>query len=94
MDGTPTNLTVAAASGTGTTTYQWYSNTTNSVSGGTAISGATSATYTPPSATSGTTYYYCVVTGTCGTVTSSVSGAQVVNSTITPYDDMQSLISL
>ena len=43
-------------------TYQWYSNTTNSTTGGTPIPGATAATYTPSTAAPGTTYYYCVVT--------------------------------
>ena len=68
------------ATGTGVT-YQWYSNTTNSNSGGTAISGATAASYTPGTANAGTTYYYVVVSGSCApaSVTSSVSGAVVVN---------------
>jgi len=55
-----TPLTVA---GTGVT-YQWYSNTVNSNTGGTLIAGATSATYTPPSTMGGTTYYYAVITST------------------------------
>ncbi|MFP9098865.1 T9SS sorting signal type C domain-containing protein [Flavobacterium sp. RHBU_24] len=38
--------------------YQWYSNTTNSNTGGTSINGATGSTYAPPVATAGTTYYY------------------------------------
>ena len=54
---TATALTVAA-SGTGVT-YQWYSNTTASATGGTAISGATLASYTPSTAAAGSTYYYC-----------------------------------
>ena len=59
--------------------YQWYSNTSASTSGvevanlGSAH-GAQSDTYTPQTATAGTLYYYCVVTGTCGTATSAVSG--------------------
>lgn len=52
---------VATATGTGTLTYQWYSNTTNSITGGNLISGATSATYNPPTSTAGTRYYYVVV---------------------------------
>lgn len=46
--------------------YQWYSNTTNSNSGGTLISGATGASYAIPEGKgAGTTeYYYCVVTAT------------------------------
>jgi gliding motility-associated-like protein len=54
--------------------YQWFSNTTASTSGGTAISGATSATYNIPNTATGTNYYYVVVTGACGqTETSRVS---------------------
>ena len=61
-------------------TYQWYSNTTNSNSGGTAISNATNASFTPPTTTTGLTYYYCVVSGTCSpSVTSNVSGGITVN---------------
>lgn len=39
-------------------TYKWYSNTTNSNTGGTLISGQTANSYTPPATTVGTTYYY------------------------------------
>jgi hypothetical protein len=39
-------------------TYQWYSNTTNSNVGGTAIDRATLPSYTPPTTTAGTVYYY------------------------------------
>lgn len=42
--------------------YQWYSNSSNSTEGGTAITGATSNTYTPKTESEGTTYYYCIVT--------------------------------
>ncbi len=45
-----------------TLSYQWYSNSTQSTDGAEAISGATSASYIPSTATAGTTYYYCVVT--------------------------------
>lgn len=57
-------------------TYQWYSNTTNSNSGGTLITGATLATYAPPApATAGTTYYYVVIKGdgTCSITSATVS---------------------
>ena len=63
-------------------TYQWYSNTTESNSGGTSLgasNGAQTNRYIPQSATAGTLYYYCVVTGTCGTVTSAVSRPFVTN---------------
>lgn len=78
--GLPFNPITVAASGTGTLTYQWYSNTSNSNSGGVAISGATSSSYTPPSSTAGTTYYYVVAGSDCGpSVASAVSGAFLVN---------------
>ena len=58
-------LTVVATLDGYTLSYQWYKNTTNSNTGGTVISGATTDRYTPTlSSTAGTTYYYCVVTAT------------------------------
>ena len=84
------SLSVTATAATDTTyndlTYQWYSNTTNSTEGGTAITeNGTSATYTIPiGKTAGTTeYYYCVVTATrsdngqTATATSSVATVTV-----------------
>ncbi len=68
------------ATGTGTLTYQWYRNAIASNSGGTLLAGATTAGYVPSAGTAGTTYYYCAVTGTCGSVPSAVSGAFIVNS--------------
>ena len=60
-------------------TYQWYSNSTSSTSGGIAISGATSTSFIPPTASVGTTYYYVIVSGSDGpAVTSDVSGAITV----------------
>jgi alpha-tubulin suppressor-like RCC1 family protein len=73
---TPTALSVQAGNVTGqldavvslspTSTlfaYQWYRNTTNSNTGGTTISGATSATFSiPTNLTAGTYYYFCEVT--------------------------------
>jgi len=54
-------LTVAAdlPSDGGTLKYQWYSNATNSNSGGNAIPGETSASYIPPTAAN--SYYYAMV---------------------------------
>ena len=75
--------TVAALSVTATgagLAYQWYSNAASSNTGGTLIASATSASYTPSTSTAGTTYYYCVVSGTCTpSVTSAVSGAVVIS---------------
>ncbi|AUP81416.1 PKD domain-containing protein [Flavivirga eckloniae] len=62
---TPQNLEVVATGGLGSSyTYQWYSNTTNTNSGGTLITGATSSIFTPPTTAVGTLYYYCVITQT------------------------------
>ena len=71
--GTPTILSLTYANGVGTPTYQWFSNTTNSNVGGTAIAGATNATYSPSGVTAGIFYYYCQVTfpdliGSCATI--------------------------
>lgn len=43
-------------------TYQWISSPTGTAGTYTAVTGATSATYTPPNTTPGTTHYRCVVT--------------------------------
>lgn len=58
-------LTIGATiSDSGTLTYQWYRNTTNSNGGGKAIEGETSETFTPPTEEEGTVYYYAVATNT------------------------------
>jgi len=59
----------AGVSDSGTLSYQWYSNNTNSNSGGSAISGAAGASYTPPTGTKGTVYYYVMVTNTLSSAT-------------------------
>jgi hypothetical protein len=63
------SLTVAASvTPSGTPAYQWYSNTSPSATGGTLMTGATSATFTIPTILPvGTVYYYCVVTATGAT---------------------------
>ena len=48
----------------GTLSYQWYSNTTDDFSSGTPINGATGTSYTPPTDTLGTRYYYVIITNT------------------------------
>ena len=71
-------MTVAATGGTPDYTYQWYSNTTNSTEGASTIANATNASYTPSTATVGTTYYYCVVTDDASaTVTSNIVAVTV-----------------
>jgi gliding motility-associated-like protein len=64
-------LKVVATGGTGTFSYQWYSNTTNSNTGGTSLSGngANTDTFTPPNVFppefgSITEYFYCEITQT------------------------------
>ncbi len=53
-------LSVSYTGGTGTPAYQWYSNTVNANTGGTAISGAVNSSYMPTVFTSAGTYYYYV----------------------------------
>ena len=67
--GTAVSLSVTATAPV--TGYQWYRNTTNSNTGGILITGATSATYAPATATAGTTYYYVQVYNSSGYTTSS-----------------------
>ncbi len=85
LGGTLNTLNVTYFGGIGTPSYQWYSNTTNSNFGGTAIPGATSATYLPQSNSAGTVYYYCVISffsmGSCQSITSSISTVTVVSTT-------------
>lgn len=75
------------AEGTGALSYQWYSNTTDSTKGATELRGETSSTYTAPTNTSGTKYYYCIVTNKVGTkiytTTSDVAKIVVYGSTTT-----------
>lgn len=54
----PVTLTVVATVSRGTLSYQWYTGSGN------AISGATGATYYPPTGIPGTYTYYCVITNT------------------------------
>ncbi|TCP22114.1 Ig-like protein group 2, partial [Tenacibaculum skagerrakense] len=71
----PTDLSVTATGGVAGLTYQWQSSAISS-SGFTDISGATSATYTPVTTSSGTTYYQVVISDTgsgCNDVTSTES---------------------
>jgi hypothetical protein len=77
-------ISVTVTGGSGTISYQWQSSTTGT-SGWTSVSGATAATYTPPSTTAGTTYYRVVVNATgngCAAVTSS-SATVVIQPAVT-----------
>ena len=61
---TPLTCSVSVTDG-GTLSWQWHTT-------GGAISGATSASYTPDTSAAGTTGYYCTVTNTLGQNTASV----------------------
>ncbi len=76
-------LSVTASASTGTLSYQWYSNTIESTTGATAINDATTSTYTPSTASNGTTYYYCIVTDGAGSTQSDIVSI-VVSSPIDP----------
>jgi quinol monooxygenase YgiN len=73
QNATATALTVTATRADGgTLSYQWYKNTSNSTTGGTSLgsaNGAQTASYTPITTATGTTYYYVVVTNTKSGVT-------------------------
>lgn len=85
--GSTLSVTASAADGHALS-YQWYSSSSPSASG-TAISGATAASYDVPTGLSvGSTYYYCVVTATrsdnseTATATSSVATVTVSAKTV------------
>jgi hypothetical protein len=62
-------------------TYQWFSNTINSNSGGTSLgaaNGAQTNAFKPPTQTLSTLFYYCEIMGSCGNVTSNVSEVMVI----------------
>ncbi|WP_276726737.1 hypothetical protein, partial [Capnocytophaga granulosa] len=72
-------LTLSIAhTGDGNRSVQWYRNTTNSNTGGTAISGETANTFTVPTSTVGTTYYYAVVSSDTGCTPAVSSVAEVI----------------
>jgi len=85
-------LTGEVEGGTGTLTYEWYSNTTNSNSGGTLIPGADDLSYSPPTDVAGTYYYYFrfIATGSGCNLTTSEVAEVVVNQapafTVCPSD--------
>ena len=73
--GTAPTLSVTVS---GAISYQWFSNTTNSISGGTSISGATSSSYSPSVSSAGTTYYFVVIQTDCeNELTSNVASVVV-----------------
>ncbi|WP_178984077.1 PKD domain-containing protein [Winogradskyella helgolandensis] len=92
QNGTTDDLSVAYQ-GTGTPVYQWYENTVNNTTSGTAIAGATSATFSPPTDTVGITYYYVVITfssGGCNEIISDTAEIEIANA---PQIDTQPLVT-
>ena len=83
--GASLTLTIAH-SGDGNRSVQWYRNTTNSNTGGTAISGETANTFTVPTGTVGTTYYYAVVSSDTGCTPAVSNVAEVVVTKPTAID--------
>ncbi|MBN1112888.1 MAG: hypothetical protein JXA53_08240 [Bacteroidales bacterium] len=76
LNGSFSSITVSTI-GSGLT-YQWFSNTSASTTGGTSLgaaNGAQTDSYTPQATVTGILYYYCEISGTCGSVTSAISGA-------------------
>jgi gliding motility-associated-like protein len=83
VGGTTSNVLSVGAVGP-QLTYQWYSNTSASTTGATAISGATSSSYTVPTSQSGTKYYYVIVTDEyLRDITSTISSVVVSQQSIT-----------
>jgi IgGFc binding protein len=60
------------ATGDGTLSYQWFSNSINSIAGAVPIAGAITPFLKPDSASIGTTYYFAQVLGTCGGDTTNI----------------------
>ncbi|MFA5045453.1 MAG: PKD domain-containing protein [Paludibacter sp.] len=76
LNGIPKTLTVEYINGSGIPLYQWYSNNSDDNTTGTQIIGETNSSYSPPSSSLGTTYYYCIITlptGTCSVITSNTA---------------------
>ena len=93
LDGTATLLEVEYKNGTGTPTYQWFTNNTNLNSGGTAIAGETSNTYIPPTNKEGEIFYYAVISFSSGGCSEIVSNtASVIVNEIPVINDAETTI--
>jgi len=83
VDGSTSEIEVVPEGGEAPFSYQWYSNTANSNSGGTSLgseNGAQTSSFTPSSEAAGTVYYYCVVNledSACEPQTSAVAAVTV-----------------
>jgi hypothetical protein len=86
------SLSVTASSRDSVLSYQWYSSTTNSTSGATAIFSAISSSYSAPTTTAGTKYYYVVITNTKNGTSAAVTSS-IVSVTVTAVTAAQPIIS-
>jgi gliding motility-associated-like protein len=72
-------LAITCQNEIGSPAYQWYQSATDGYSG-TAITGATTSSYTPPSDSVATIYYYCIISfqaGTCNNLQSDIVAVTV-----------------
>ena len=82
LDGTVDAYSVSYINGTGVPSYQWYSNSSDSNVGGTALVGETTPDYTALTTGVGATWYYCEVSfsfGGCSLITSAPVLVNVVD---------------
>lgn len=85
----PSLSAAATVADAGTLSYQWYSNSEESTSGGTPIEGATGSSYTVPTSEAGTTFYYVVVKNTNNSAfgdKTAEAASTIVDVTVTAQD--------
>ncbi len=76
------------ASATGdVTACQWYSSTSNDINSGSPISGATTGSYVPPTTLIGTTYYWCVFSNECSSVSTNTIAITITDPRPAPTVD-------
>jgi hypothetical protein len=75
-------------------TYQWYSNAQDSNTGGTAVEGATEASFTPPVTALGKTWYYVEVTHTDSTISAAPARAVSTAARITVVQEVEKVESV
>ena len=92
LGGSADELEATHGDGVGNTSYQWFSNTANSNSGGSSIGGATNSTYTPTDLSSIGAYYYYVEVSKDGIgCTSATSNVYEIDVIADPVIDTQAL---
>jgi uncharacterized protein (TIGR02145 family) len=89
--GTEATLLSVVAANSESLSYQWFYNSTNSTTGGILIAAATTATHTPQNSTIGNYYYYCIVSGSCGTVSSSIAEVIVIPQITPTFNQVEAI---